>query len=100
MVRGILKHLKDLREESSFFLLRRNIHRIEKGLVMPKRRPLFAVNYIGETVQYYSQCLKDVSGDVKHGELLWAADILHQYFSTVESHPYVTTARTTFLEIA
>ena len=32
-------------------VLRRNTHRIEKGLIMNPRRPLFGLSYIGETIQ-------------------------------------------------
>lgn len=40
--------LKDIGETS--VLLRRNIHRLEKGLIMQPRRDVFAENFIGETV--------------------------------------------------
>src|SRR5690606_11830299 len=42
-------------EESSgsYYCLIRNIHRLEKGLCMPNRRPVFASDYIEETVDAY-----------------------------------------------
>ncbi len=42
VIAGLIRHLDDLKKTPSLFLLRRNIHRIEKGLVMPIRRPIFA----------------------------------------------------------
>ncbi len=100
LVSGLLTHMKDLKQDASFFLLRRNIHRIEKGLVMPHRRPLFAINYIGETVEYYVKCLKNCTDGLAVREFDWATDVLHQYFASVESHPYVKKSQTAFLKVA
>ena len=100
LVSGILSHIKDVTQDASFFLLRRNIHRIEKGLVMPNRRPLFAVEYIGETVEFYTKCLQNCGEGATPRELDWATDILRQYFASVESHPYVDKAREAFQYVA
>ena len=100
LVSGLLKHMRDEKQDASFFLLRRNIHRIEKGLVMPNRRPLFAVEYIGETVEYYTKCLKMNTQKTMQGELEWATDVLNKYFAAVASHPYVKAARSSFLNVA
>ena len=100
LVSGLLSHMKDIKKDTSFFLLRRNIHRIEKGLVMPSRRPLFAVEYIGETVDYYTRCLENRGSDGTLREFDWATDVLHQYFASVQSHPYVDRARRAFKEVA
>lgn len=43
--------------KESSALLRRNIHRLEKGLIMEPRKPSFGEAYIGETVSIFSQCL-------------------------------------------
>ena len=100
LVSGILSHMKDVTQDASFFLLRRNIHRIEKGLVMPNRRPLFAVEYIGETVEFYAKCLQNCGEGATPREFDWATDILRQYFASVESHPYVDKAREAFQHVA
>ncbi len=100
LVSGLLSHMKELKQDSSFFLLRRNIHRIEKGLVMPDRRPLFAVEYIGETVDYYAKCLEKCNDKTAPREFDWATDVLHQYFDSVSNHPYVERARESFLKVA
>jgi nitroreductase len=71
--------------------LRRNIHRLEKGLIMENRRPLFALDYIGETVENYvlvTTQSKAASADLR--EIHWAHDVLVEYFSAVDaSHPLI-----------
>lgn len=100
VVAGLLKHIGDVKKEASFYLLRRNVHRIEKGLVMPNRRSTFAVKYIGETVDYYQKCLNRCDGGATPGELNWATEVLQHYFKTMPDHPYVNRARDAFLAIA
>ncbi|SVE23497.1 uncharacterized protein METZ01_LOCUS476351, partial [marine metagenome] len=47
-------YLKRLHEKSeNVFLLRRNVHRLEKGLLMRPRRPVFGLKYIEELVNVY-----------------------------------------------
>lgn len=62
-------------------ILRRNIHRLEKGLMMKPRKPVFAEDYIGETVAIYSKARAE-SG-FSEPELRWAHDVLLKYFDTV-----------------
>ena len=51
---GIAEYKKSLhKSKNSSYLLRRNIHRIEKGLVMIPRRITFAEAYIMETVKIF-----------------------------------------------
>ena len=45
-------------KEPSSYLLRRNIHRLEKGLIMKPRRKVFGERYIQETVDYFVLCLQ------------------------------------------
>lgn len=77
-------------------LLRRNIHRIEKGLIMRPRRPVFAVGFLLETLDAYERVLRDEPGRTDIAELQWAHDVLHAYFTACESHPVVDEARTRF----
>ena len=57
-VHGVKEHWKRLaKKEISTAALRRNIHRIEKALVMDKRRAVFAESYIVDTVDYLSLTL-------------------------------------------
>lgn len=79
--------------QGSMAMLRRNVHRIEKGLLMRPRRLPFAVDYIGETVEAYSvsqECQVDA------GELSWAGDVLTEYFRVHDSEASVQAAKTRF----
>jgi len=61
-------------------LIRRNIHRLEKGLLMRPRRIPFAADYIGETVgAYVSASRSGMSIDLS--EWTWATDVLREYFT-------------------
>src|SRR5690606_5799093 len=54
VIAGKINHLKESREtKNNYFLLTRNTHRIEKGLLMVPRRPVFARDYIGETIDSF-----------------------------------------------
>jgi nitroreductase len=96
VIAGLMCHLNDLKKDSSFFLLRRNIHRIEKGLVMPIRRPVFAKEYIGETVDFYKKCASQCSGEHLPPEITWSRDVLVSYFNSVSSDPLISIAKETF----
>ena len=80
-------------------LLRRNTHRLEKGILMRPRRDVFALGYVEETVEEYCrrlQILEDSSQSPNTGELLWARDVLETYFRVVEDHPVIKRARRVF----
>ena len=74
--------------------LRRNVHRLEKGLLMRPRVPVFALNYIGETVEEFHRAC--VSGVHDAAELAWAADVLREFFEVVQSSPKIDAARCVF----
>ncbi|MCF7501025.1 MULTISPECIES: nitroreductase family protein [unclassified Pseudoalteromonas] len=63
-------------------LLRRNIHRLEKGLIMQPRRSVFALDYLTETLTAYQ--LAVTQSNVEQSELQWATDVLSEYFSVVD----------------
>jgi nitroreductase len=80
---------------SSCPLLRRNIHRLEKGLIMRPRRSVFAQDYLQETVQQYQNCIR--LGTLDSRELKWATDVLTEYFSVVDvTTPMVNHAEAMF----
>jgi len=84
VLRGRLAYQKSLSNTSqSSVLLRRNVHRLEKGLIMQPRKPVFATAYIGETVECYLTCLEH--GKVAAGEMSWANDVIAEYFKVVSS---------------
>jgi nitroreductase len=79
---GRLNYHKSLFEiKESCVLLRRNIHRLEKGIIMQPRRGLFAAGYIQETVSCYADAIK--SEVLCNGEKKWATDVLTEYFNIV-----------------
>ena len=79
---GRRKYKKSLREiGESCVLLRRNVHRLEKGIIMRPRREVFAQDYIGETVDCYRDSIK--SEILCEDEKKWATDVLRKYFDVV-----------------
>lgn len=80
--------------------LRRNIHRLEKGIIMMPRRDVFARDYIEETVEFYAhavdQCVV-APGTMDQSEIEWARDVLAEYFRVATgAHPIVDAARARF----
>jgi nitroreductase len=81
-------------DQKSSPMLRRNVHRLEKGIIMRPRKPSFASDYIAETVNAY---LAMASADAAcTRELSWARDVLTQYFDIVEDTPQIKKARDAF----
>ena len=78
----------------SCVLLRRNIHRLEKGLIMQPRREIFAEAYIGETVNCYLDAIK--SNELCEQERKWATDVLSHFFQVVGSSKKIDAARVLF----
>lgn len=75
--------------------LRRNIHRLEKGLLMQPRREIFALDYITETIEFYERAVDRCRGqlaDIDLGELEWAYGVLNEYFSVVNQDDPVIAA--------
>ena len=62
-------------------LLRRNTHRLEKGLIMRPRRSVFAEGFIQETVECYSDAV--CAPRLSESEKKWATDVLDEYFRIV-----------------
>jgi nitroreductase len=83
--------------ERSEFMLRRNIHALEKGLIMRPRRDVFALEYIEATVSAYEQRLAgcELSSEAAQ-DLQWASDVLTSYFSVAGSHPLIDRLRARF----
>jgi len=74
-------------------LLRRNIHRLEKGILMRPRRVPFGLNYIEETVDIYC---KAIEAQTDLAELAWAHDVLGTYFDITPPDPAVDPLRARF----
>lgn len=87
----------DSKTEGREFQLRRNIHRLEKGLMMRPRRRGFASDYIEETVQAYERCVRALKTEVVWPtELKWAHDVLEVFFDTVSVSAEVENASSVF----
>jgi nitroreductase len=79
--------------------LRRNVHRLEKGILMQPRRSSFAADYIEETVRFYVNAVTREDDDPTYdaSELQWAFDVLTEYFAVVsDDHPAIARARQAF----
>jgi nitroreductase len=80
--------------------LRRNIHRLEKGIIMRPRRDIFARDYITETVEFYADAAEQcrvAPGTMEISEMDWAHNVLEEYFTvSTGSHPVVDAARARF----
>ena len=92
------KRIKSTREQSNP-LLRRNIHRLEKGLIMRPLKPIFALDYIEETQQAYLLACQMPTYQVE--ELNWAQSVLTKYYNTVsvEQSSLLTYLSTQFAKI-
>lgn len=83
--------------------LRRNIHRLEKALLMRPRRDTFAKDYIGETVEFYQKAIADheTNADVDESELVWAQNVLSEYFRAISvNDKVIDRAREQFAQVS
>lgn len=81
---------------ASMALLRRNIHRLEKGLLMRPRKVPFGLTYISETTKAFS--LVAASQSIDEAEFRWAHDVLGEYFTVCGGCNEVTDAQRIFQE--
>ena len=99
VMNGKYQHLQALKKgKPNAFHLRREIHRLEKGLVMRNRRPIFALDSIKGVVKNYN-ILKDHNDPREvDGELLnWASSVIRKYFESVDNeHPVIKEAKELF----
>lgn len=95
VVRGRIAYFQSLEHiGSSCALLRRNTHRLEKGLIMRPRRSVFAEGFIQETVECYAKAVRSPLLD--ENEKKWATDVLDEYFKVVECTKISDTARVAY----
>ncbi|MDA7505159.1 nitroreductase family protein [Verrucomicrobia bacterium] len=79
-------------------ILRRNIHRLEKGLIMRPRREVFALAYIEETITAYKRAVEEAQSGT-HTEILWAHDVLNAYFNACGPHKIINRLRNDYSSI-
>lgn len=83
------------------FNLRRDIHRIEKGLSYPSYKKIFAADYILNTVNNFNICLED--GLLDESTKSWAYSVLKLYFEVISEfsdYPNVESAKALFQKIS
>lgn len=95
--RGIIRYRANNENSARLFLLRRNIHRLEKGLSMRPRRARFALDYIQETVEVHDFLRKEAGCADTDPILEWATDVLQEFFRTVESNAIIEKAKQQFV---
>ncbi|MDP5291627.1 nitroreductase family protein [Oceanimonas sp. CHS3-5] len=78
-------------------LLRRNTHRLEKGLIMKPRRSVFAESFIKETVICYKDAI--ASKNLDKSEKKWATDVLDEYFKVVGDTKVILDARQVYKKV-
>jgi nitroreductase len=101
---GALMHRRDVENlsgEGMRYALRRNIHRIEKGLIIRPRRAVFAEDYIAQTVEQYASLARNAGQAEQDRDplLTWVADVLGAYFAAVNSSPAIDRARNRYQEV-
>ncbi len=88
--------MHDASQAGAEYTLRRNIHRLEKGIISRPRRSVFAADYIGDTVGVYLALAN--SQDCRDRPLIqWARDVLGKYFDIVGEDARVDPVREKFV---
>ncbi|QTC40489.1 nitroreductase family protein [Bacillus sp. V3] len=97
VLKGKINYMKSQNKLSqNIFALRRNIHRIEKGLLMKPRRDVFAEGFIVDTVVNYQSFIISNSDNISINQVKWAKEVLEEYFNTVKSTPITSKAKKIF----
>jgi nitroreductase len=98
---GRAKYLKDLKsKESNYFRLVRNTHRIEKGLLMRPRRPIFARDYIEETMDSFEGIWRNNNVEkIDNPQFKWFYDVLKEYFDNIGYDYRINIQKDRFLKL-
>lgn len=91
----LMHHDESERADGARYTLRRNTHRLEKGLCMRPRRPVFALDYLAETVTALERTKKS-RGSTDSDLFQWACDVLRAYFDACQGHPKVDSEKARF----
>jgi nitroreductase len=94
---GKIRHLDQThRNDGNRYLLVRNTHRLEKGLIMRPRRAVFATDFIEETVAAYDTLVHETDPRPDQ-QIRWFTDVLHSYFDVADpTHPVIARSKTCF----
>jgi nitroreductase len=97
VLKGKINYMKSQNKLfQNIFALRRNIHRIEKGLLMKPRRDVFAEGFIVDTVLNYQSFIVSRSDSISMDQVKWAKEVLEEYFNIVKSTPITSKAKKIF----
>lgn len=97
---GKVKYINDIQKNrENYFLLVRNIHRIEKGLLMRPRRNVFGKDYIEETMVCFEGVINNSNLDFENPQLKWFNDVLENYFEAINSDPLLSKLKIDFEKI-
>jgi nitroreductase len=96
--RGIRAYKSSNDSGTDVYLLRRNVHRIEKGLTMRPVRNTFATDYIRETVDAFHRGVTSGVLAPHHPEFNWMYSVLSAYFdvTATATHRAIARSRSTF----
>jgi len=99
--RGISAYNRAIGSGEELFLLRRNVHMIEKGLTMKPRRDEFAAAYIERTVSSYRSVYEHPAEALGMDESLWMRAVLDEYFDATATarDTRIATARAAWAEL-
>lgn len=94
---GKIRHLDQThRNDGNRYLLVRNTHRLEKGLIMRPRRAVFAMDFIEETVAAYGALVR-ITVPLDDQQIRWFTDVLHSYFDAVDAtNPVIARCKSRF----
>ena len=90
-------YLHEATSQIASVILRRNLHRLEKGISMTIRKPLFALDYIDETLNALQNYLQQMVV-IDQALLSYCHDVLQQYF-TITTWPTDAKQPKTFAEL-
>ena len=94
--RGNLKYsLQHHSKLNSYPELRRDIHRIEKGLIMQPRRDSFGERYIPKAFSLLVNAVANPNWDTV--ERKWAFDVFDEYFKVVKGSPQIDMLKDKFV---
>lgn len=98
--RGIRAYRRSVGSGADLYLLRRNVHRLEKGLTMRPVRSKFATDYIRPTVEAFRIGVTSGTLRLEHPEVNWMYSVLSSYFTATAtaSHRAIVQSRRIFSE--
>ena len=99
VLKGKVNHLKEIGASSAnLYSLVRNVHRIEKGLLMRERREVFGLEFISETIDAFEKnwSLSKMNEDAQYK---WFYDVLNKYFEVSGNHKIISLQKIRFRNI-